>query len=159
MVKITRLSLSIINKAKLRRLILGLTARHLSLHMNHGESYVSKIEDPNQPNQYIPHDYPILAEELNWTSHDLLPPDDEPVSDGTKVDKAVLSLSDPDDMRLVINGLIEYGFFNEPKGLDAVAKHLYIDGKTEEEVLANVLEDMTEKGALFFSGVLYQQPL
>ncbi|MFC3197705.1 hypothetical protein ACFOET_08780 [Parapedobacter deserti] len=38
---------------------------------------------------------------------------DRPVGDGTTVEN-ILSLANPDDMRLVLNGMIDHGFFNEP---------------------------------------------
>lgn len=42
-------------------------------------------------------------------------------------------------MRLVLNGMIDNGFSNEPKSLADTAKHLYIDGMEEETVLEGVL--------------------
>gem|GEM_PF-4276363 len=66
---------------------------------------------------------------------DLLPPDDWDVCDGTKAKKKVLSLPNPGYMRLVLIGMTDNGFFNEPKSLTDVAKHLYIGGKEEEKVL------------------------
>lgn len=69
-------------------------------------------------------------------------------SDGTKVKKKVLSLSNPGDMQFVVEGLIEYSFFNEPKSLTDVAKHLYIDGKEEELVLDGILRVVVVEGIL-----------
>ncbi|SEL53262.1 hypothetical protein SAMN05421740_106187 [Parapedobacter koreensis] len=138
MVKITPLSLYIINRAKLRRLIIDLSSKALSRILEHVESCVTTIESLNRAAQYPPHEYPGLAAALDWTIKDLLPPDDWDVGDGTKVEKKVLSLSNPDDMRLVLNGMIDHGFFNEPKSLADTAKHLYIDGKEEEKVLEDV---------------------
>jgi len=92
--------------------------------------------------QYNTHDYPILAQALKWTIKDLLPPDDWDVGDGTKVEKKVLSLANPQDMRLVLEGMIEYGVFNEPKSLPEIVKHLYLDRedkKEERQVLERVL--------------------
>ena len=51
-------------------------------------------------------------------------------------------------MRMVIEGLIDYGFFNEPKSLFDTAKHMYIDGKEEEKVLEEVLGELVQEGKL-----------
>lgn len=88
------------------------------------------------------YEYAGLAAALDWTIKDLLPPDDAPVSGGIKIEKKVLSLSNPDDMRLVVNGLIAYGFFDKERSITDVAKHLYIDGKPEEKVLEQVLQEL-----------------
>lgn len=71
------------------------------------------------------------------------------MGDGTKVAKIVLSLANPEDMRLVIEGMIEYGIFNKPKALPEIIKHLYIDRedkKEEREVLERVLEELVKEG-------------
>ncbi len=50
-------------------------------------------------------------------------------------------------MRLVVEGLIDYGFFNKPKSLADIAKHLYIDGKQEDNILEGVLGEGKLKAA------------
>lgn len=148
MAKIPPLSLFIINRAKFRKLVRGLSSKALSRVLNHKESYVTTIENPDRDTQYPPHEYPGLAAALDWTIKNLLPPADWGVGDGTKVEKIVLSLSNSDDMRLVLNGMIDNGFFNEPKSLADTAKHLYIDGKDEEKVLEEVLGELVLAGRL-----------
>ena len=54
-------------------------------------------------------------------------------------------------MQLVINRMIEYVFFKEPKSLTDVAKHLYIDGKPEEKVLEVVLGDLVKAREIGFN--------
>lgn len=148
MAKITPLSLYLINRIKFRRLVLGISSWYFATLIEKSESFIYKIEDPDVQAQYNTHDYPAIAKALKWTIEDLLPPDNWPVGDGTKVEKKVLSLSNPDDMRLVLNGMIDNGFFNEPKSLIDTAKHLYIDGKEEEKALKVVLGELAEAGRL-----------
>ncbi len=76
MANITPLSLYIINKVKLRRLILALSARYLSLLLKHSEGYVARIEDGKYDNQYPASELPNLAKELKLEIHELLPPDE-----------------------------------------------------------------------------------
>lgn len=157
MAKIPPLSLYIINRAKFRKLVRGLSSKALSRVLNHKESYITTIENPARDTQYPPHEYPGLAAALDWTVKDLLPPDDWDVGDGTKIEKKVLSLSNPEDMQLVVDGLIDYGFFNEPKSLTDAAKHLYIDGKEEETVLNEVLGELVKNGFLALHKTGYQK--
>ncbi|MFC7524189.1 hypothetical protein ACFQRK_09565 [Parapedobacter sp. GCM10030251] len=137
---------------KLRRLILGIPASRLSNFLKHDDAYIFNIEKEQLKGQYPTHEYPGLAAALNWTVEDLLPPDDWPIGDGTKVQKKVLSLSNPDDMRLVLNGMIDNGFFNEPKSLSDTAKHLYIDGKEEEKALKGILAELVSENRVEVSG-------
>lgn len=153
--KITPLSLYIINRVKFRRLILGIPASKLSNFLKHDDAYIFNIEKEQLKGQYPTHEYPGLAAALDWTIKDLLPPDDWDVGDGTKVEKKVLSLSNPDDMRLVLNGMIGNGFFHEPKSLTDVAKHLYIDGKEEAEVLEQMLGELVKELALALNESAY----
>lgn len=155
--KITWLSLFIINKVKFRRYILGLSARQLSLNLKHGESYVSKIEDPDQPNIYPAHEWPNLAQELKFETHDLLPPNDmDQTSDGTKFEKKILTLRNDEDMLLVVKGLVDYGFFSENKTFGDVAKHLYIEDKElESEILKETLSAAATEGLLALYGDLF----
>lgn len=155
--KITWLSLFVINKVKFRRYILGLSARQLSLNLKHGESYVSKIEDPEQPNIYPAHEWPNLAQELKFETHDLLPPDEmDQSSDGTKFEKKILTLRNDEDMLLVVKGLVDYGFFNENRTFGDVAKHLFIEDKEIEcDILKGTLSDVAAAGLLALHGDLF----
>jgi len=152
MEKIAPFSLFVINRVKFRRLIIGKSTRELSEDLEHSTGYVGMAESPSSTSQYPPHEYPGLAAALGWTVKDLIPPDDWPIGDGTKVEKQVLSLSNRKDMRLVIDGLIDYGFFDKPKSLTDIAKHLYIEGKPEEKVLERVLEEVVKEGKLVAEG-------
>lgn len=143
--KITLLSLFIINKVKLRRLILGISATALSKDLGYTPTYIIIIENPERQAQYSPHDYSALANLLKWKIHDLLPPEDVPQGgEGSKVDKVVLSLSRPADMRLVVDGLIAHGFFIPGKTLDETATYLYIRQKPEATVLETVLQEVVK---------------
>lgn len=146
---IVALSLSIINQVRLRRLILGISARQLSFLLEHSEAYVSNVESILSQGQYPPHEYPKLAEALKCTVHDILPPDNtEQKSTGALVDKIVLSLSNRADLKLVMDGLIAYGFFDHPKTMDDVARHLFIEKKEQVDLLFEVLESIVKEGAL-----------
>lgn len=141
-----------------RRMVLGISPWYFATLIEKSESFVYKIEDTNVQAQYNVHDYPILANALNWTVEDLLPPDDWDVGDGTKVEKIVLSLANPEDVRLVLEGMIEDGFFNKPKTLVEVVKHLYIDRegkKKEREVLEQVLGELVNDSKLKIEDGMY----
>ncbi|MGV3763872.1 hypothetical protein [Parapedobacter sp.] len=136
----------------------GISSKALSRILTHKESYVTTIENPNRDTQYPPHEYPGLAKALDWTVEDLLPPDNWDAGDGTKVEKIVLSLANPEDTRLVLEGMIEDGFFNKPKTLAEVVKHLYIDRedkKEERQVLGGVLGDLVREGKLTVANEKY----
>lgn len=149
MSKITQLSLFIINQVRLRRFKLGISSRKLSELLDHSTSYVGMIESQVTQDQYPPHEYPKLAEALKCTVHDLLPPDDKNhKSTGELVDKLVLSLSNQADLKLVIDSLIAYGFFDRPKTMDDVARHLFIEKKGQVDLLFDVLEDIVKAGTL-----------
>src|SRR5690606_10571395 len=125
--KVTRLSLYVINQAKFRKLVIGLSSKALGRILEHSDAYVGSVERPDNDNQYPPHEYPKLAKALEWTTHDLLPPDDmDQTSDGTLVDKVVLSLTNAADTRRVLIGMIDYGVFNQSKTFDDLVRYLYI---------------------------------
>lgn len=137
----TKLSLYIINRSKYRRLVIGKSTRDLSDDLGHSSGYVGMVESPGSESKYPPHEYPAIAQALDWETHDLLPPDEaDQKSDGTLVEKAVLSLNNEADMQLVLEGMIDHGFFDNGKIITDTAKHLFIEGKAEEKVLIKVLE-------------------
>lgn len=149
MAKITALSLYIINRVKLKRLILGIPAKRLSKILEHSLNYLFVIENPNKEATYPPHEYPKLAASLNCEIHDLLPPNDmEQISTGSLVDKEVLSLGNKSDLQTVIEGLIAYGFFDQAKTTDDIVKHLSIKKKDQEELLIDVMETIVKDGRL-----------
>jgi len=147
MKKIAPLSLSIINQVRLRRLVQGISARFLSLWLKHSEAYVSNIESSLNENQYPPHEWPKLAEMLKCTVHDLLP---EGQSDSTEelVNKIVISLSNEQDVFLVLEGMIAFGFFAELRKLGEIEKHLFIEKAEQNDTLSKVLEALTSVGKL-----------
>lgn len=140
MIKITPLSLYIINQVLLRRLVLKKSARKLSFQLGHGDSYVSKIEDPDQVNTYPPHEWPKLAEALSCTVEDLLPPG-KSTSTGELIEKKVLAFDTENDVKIIIMALKENGFFKEEKSLEDLVTHLKIEEETQVEVLRKVLID------------------
>jgi len=147
MAQITPLSLFVINKSKLRRLILGIKARQLSLNLKHGESYVSKIEDTEQVNTYPPSEWANLANELDCEIHDLLP-ENQTTSTGELVDKIILNFHNEKDVREVILALIENGFFDTSKTITDTSKHLFIDEHTQIAILSTVMNQMPEERIL-----------
>lgn len=139
-----KLSLYIINRSKYRRLVIGKSTRDLSDDLGHSSGYVGMVESPGSESKYPPHEYPAVAKALDWETHDLLPPDEaDQKSDGTLVEKAVLSLNNEADMQLVLEGMIDYGFFDEGKTVAETAKHLFIEGKEEEKALRSVLQKLS----------------
>ncbi|WP_449048721.1 hypothetical protein [Parapedobacter sp.] len=74
------------------------------------------------------------------------------------MEKTVLSLANPEDARLVLEGMIEDGFFNKPKTLAEVVKHLYIDRedkKEERQVLERVVGELVREAKLVFNEGAY----
>lgn len=141
--EITRLSLYIINQVRLRRLILGISARYLSSLLEHGEAYVSNIESTVNENQYPPHEYPKIAKALNCSIHDLLPPDDmKQTSTGELVEKVILSLNNKADLKLVIEGMTQNGFFDTPVSHEDIAKHLEIKKEEQMELLVEIMSEI-----------------
>ncbi|MDM8173159.1 hypothetical protein RYH73_07995 [Olivibacter sp. CPCC 100613] len=149
MIEITPLSAYVINRVKYRRLVLGISAYHLSQLLGKSQNFVINIENSDLPGQYNTHDYPTLAKSLDWQIHDLLPPDEaDQKSDGTLVEKAVLSLSNETDMQLVLKGMIDHGFFDSDKTITDTAKHLFIEGKAEEKIMVRTLNKLAANGLL-----------
>jgi len=137
---------------------LGIPGARLSNFLKHTDAYVFNCEKDELDAQYPPHEYPGLAKALDWTVEELLPPDDWDAGDGTKVEKIVLSLANPEDTRLVLEGMIEDGFFNKPKTLAEVVKHLYIDREDkakERAVLERVLGELVKDSKLKIEDGMY----
>lgn len=49
---------------------------------------------------------------------------------------------------LVIEGLISYGFFDRPKAVDEIAKHLFIEKQEQVDLLYKVMDGFLQKGYL-----------
>lgn len=139
MIKITPLLLYIINQVKLRRLVLGYSAEHLSFILKLSHGYVISVEDPYIKAQYPTHQWPKLAAALGCELSDILPPE-QSTSTGELVEKKVLSLSNEEDVKKVVATLKDHGFFNEDKSLEEVVKHLNVQDEKQIEVLKKVLE-------------------
>jgi hypothetical protein len=147
MAKITQLSLNVINRVKLLRLVLGIPGSRLSTFLNHTQAYVFNVEKMNLTTQYPPHEFPKLAEALNCTIHDLLPAD-QPNSTGILIEKIVLSLSNKTDVKLVTEALIAHGFFEQQKTITDVAKHLFIEKQEQVDLLNSVIKECVIAGLL-----------
>ncbi|MBD1431695.1 hypothetical protein H8B06_02565 [Sphingobacterium sp. DN00404] len=141
MEKINRLSLYILNTIKFKRLVLGKSAYQLSLDIKKSEGYVTNMENQNTPNQYNSADYPLIAAELGCELSDLIPPDNWEVSDShEKVDKVVVSLSDPAFVRRVLEGIKASPKADVLEDLDKLYKHLSTKDANEKAVIKKVWE-------------------
>lgn len=159
MVKITALSLHIINQVKLKRLIIGLSAKGLSKILEHRHNYIFTIENSSREATYPPHEYPKLAASLRCTVHDLLPPDEMGLnSTGKLVKKMVLNLDNQEDLTQVIEGLIAYGYFDQPKTVEDIAKHL-IEKKVQVQLLTSVMETVVNDGRLKLRVIEYYRDI
>lgn len=144
MAKITPLSLHVINEVKFRRLFLGYSAERLSRLIKRSHGYILTVENSNLESQYPAHEWPLLAEALECEIHDLLPFDEmNPQSTGKLVNKIVLSLDREEDVKLIVDELVVFGFFKEGKTLAEIAKHLVIDEQQQLKLLSAVLNNCT----------------
>lgn len=135
MKEINHLSLYIINAVKFLRLVIGKSAYQFSLDINKSEGYVAGIENKNTPNQYNSADYPLIADALGCELSDITPPDDWEVSDShEKVDKIVVSLTDPAFALKVIKGIHTSPKADVLKDIDSLLKHLALNSKYPEEI-------------------------
>lgn len=149
MAKITRLSLYVINNVKVRRIFLGYSAEHLSILLKRSHGYALTAENPKLKSQYPPHEWPIIAKELNCTVHDLLPADDmDQISTGELVDKVVLNISHKADLKLIVQGLISYGFFDRSKTIENITKHLEMKKEEQVDLLVGVMGGFIRDGNL-----------
>jgi hypothetical protein len=124
--------------------------------LEHSPNYVATIESLIRDATYPPHELPKLAAALSCHIHDLLPPDEmNQHSDGSTVEKKVLSLSNDDDAHLVLEGLIKFGFFDSYKSEADVANHLFIEGKEESKVITAKLEQFANEGILLKNNDLF----
>lgn len=141
MEKINKLSLYILNTIKCKRLVSGRSAYQLSLDINKSEGYVTNMENPNTPNQYNSADYPAIAKVLGYELSDILPPDDWEVSDShEKVDKVVVSLSDPAFVLKVLQGIKASPNAAVLEDLHKLYKHLSTKDATEKAMIKKVWE-------------------
>lgn len=150
MVKISSLSLYIINRVIYRLYVLGILQSKFSLILEKRDTYVNNVKNENMDAVFNPIDFPLIAAALNWKVHDLLPPDNSPYSDGTLVDKVVFSLINPSDAQEVIVGMEEIGYFKKKKSLKDIFKHLDLTENEIEKrkVIIEVLEKLISNGVL-----------
>ncbi len=135
MQKINRLSLYLINAIKFRRLVLGISAYQFALNLKKSRNYVSQIENIDEDSQYNSADYSLIADALGCELSDITPPDDWQVSDShEKVDKVVVSLTDPAFAREVIEGIHASPKAYVLKDIKELLKHLALTSKNPEEI-------------------------
>ncbi len=145
MEKINRLSLYVVNAAKFRRLVAGKSAYQLSLDLEKSRNYVSQIENVNEDTQYNSADYPSIAKETECNVEDLIPPDNWAVSDSyKKVDKEVVSLSDPVFVKKVLVGIRASRHAEKLRDLSELYQHLSTKDSKEKEVIKSVWEEFTK---------------
>ncbi len=149
MAQVTQLSLYIINRVKLLRLVRGIPASRLSLFLKTTGAYIFNVEKESLDTQYPTERWPQLAEGLKCKVHDLLPPDEmDQASTGQLVDKKVLSLNDEGDVDLILSELVKYNFFNTSKSLGDVVKHLFIKDDRQSHLVLNALSHQVVSKAL-----------
>lgn len=142
MQKVNRLSLYIINAVKYKRLVSGKSAYQFSLDLKKSRNYVSQIEHFNEDSQYNSADYALIASELGCKLSDILPSDDWKVSDShEKVDKVIVSLSDPVFILKVLEGIKASPHAGALEDLDKLYKHLSTKDTTEKTVIKKVWEE------------------
>ncbi len=133
--KINRLSLYIINSVKSKRLIMGTSSSQFASDIEKSRTYISRIESEKTPDQYNSADYPIIAKALNCELSEIRPPSDWQVSDShEKVDKIVVSLSDPAFVLKVLEGIKASPKAHVLENLDDLLKHLGLTTKNPEEI-------------------------
>ncbi|MBE8719344.1 hypothetical protein [Sphingobacterium pedocola] len=135
MAKINKSSLYVINRIKLKRLVNGDSTRKLSEKIDKSEGYVGMCESSAVVHKYNSADYPLIADELGCELSDITPPDDWQVSDShDKVDKVVVSLSDPAFVLKVLEGIKASPKAEVLEDLDKLYKHLALTTKNPEEI-------------------------
>ncbi|KGE12458.1 hypothetical protein [Sphingobacterium deserti] len=140
MEKIDRLSLFILNKVRLIRLINGKSAYQISLELGRSSNYVNNIESSSQSNKYNSADYPLLAEIFNCSISDILPPNDWPKSSShEKVEKYVKSMVDENFVEQILMGIKESAHSNILLDEKALLKHLNVVNDEEKKVVRLVL--------------------
>ncbi|CAM3775852.1 hypothetical protein [Sphingobacterium prati] len=148
MKKINRFSLYVTNAVALRRCIAGKSPYALSIDLERNPNYVGNIEDPNRPDQYNSADYPSIAKEVECGLNDITPPDDWEVSNShEKVDKEVVSLSDPNFVLKVLRGIKASRHAAKLNSLEELYQHLSPKNAKEKEIIKSVWEDFTKTNA------------
>lgn len=142
MAKINRSSLYLINSVKLYRLVNGFSTRVFSERIGKSEGYVGRCEGAASDHKYNSADYPLIANELGCVLSDILPPTDWEVSDShEKVDKVVVSLSDPAFVLEVLKGIQDSEYADVLKDLQQLYRHLSTKDAKEKAVIQKVWEE------------------
>ncbi|TJZ59896.1 hypothetical protein FAZ15_13460 [Sphingobacterium olei] len=92
--------------------------------------------------KYNSADYPLIADALRCELSDITPPDDWQVSDShEKVDKVVVSLSDPAFVLQVLEGIKASPKADVLEDLDKLYRHLSTKDTNEKAVIKTVWEE------------------
>src|SRR5690606_38168644 len=151
MIKISFSALYIINQIKFRRLILGISARQLSIKLSLVPTYIGKIESLNQDFKYTVEMLVKVAEILGCTVQDFYPPDEMLLRlDSDQVFKEVISLSKESDAITVIRGLIKNNYFKVNISLSELGEHLHLVTNNEKEAVAKALNALTKNKEIKF---------
>lgn len=149
MVQLSFTATYIINKIKFLRLVLGIPAEQLSADISMSDSYISSVESMANKSQY-PYEILIkIADILGCSVRNFYPSDEVLMeNDGEYVTKTIISLSNLEDVKKIIVGLIDDGYFSISRTFELIAKYLHIDGKPESTVVKKGLEWAIENGLL-----------
>ncbi|QQD11626.1 helix-turn-helix domain-containing protein [Sphingobacterium sp. UDSM-2020] len=149
MVQLSFTATYIINKIKFLRFVLGISAEQLSANISMSDSYISSVESMANKSQY-PHAILIkIADVLGCTVRDFYPPDEILLeNDGEYITKTIISLSNLEDVKKVLTGLIDDGYFSKSRAFEDITKYLHINGKPESTVVKKGLEWTIENGLL-----------
>ncbi|MFD2556029.1 helix-turn-helix domain-containing protein [Sphingobacterium tabacisoli] len=147
--RVTLSTIYAINKVKFWRLIKNISARELSVAIDKAPEYVSNVENMSNKNQYPHHVLIAIAKVLGCDVRDFYPSDEELLeSDGSRFVKEIISLSNIDDCTLVINGMIDAGYFVDGKSADDTAKYLFEQGKPNALVIEEALRVVEKSSKL-----------
>lgn len=164
MVTLSFTAVFIINQVKLRRLILGISARELARLIEMSDSYVSSIESMVTRNQFTINELGKIALVLKCEVRDFYPPDEILTkNDGSNVLKEIISLADIETATEVIDGMIGIGYFDgsrldEETTSSGVVKYLDVLGKKEDPFVQQALDNAVESGKLTLTNGSYIQP-
>ncbi|UZJ66596.1 helix-turn-helix domain-containing protein [Sphingobacterium sp. KU25419] len=126
-----------------------MSAEQLSANISMSDSYISSVESMANKSQY-PYEILIkIAKVLGFSVRDFYPSDELLMeNDGEYVNKIIISLSNLEDVKKIIIGLIDEGYFSKSRTFEKITKYLYIDGKPESMVVKQGLEWAIENGLL-----------
>lgn len=149
MVQLSFTATYIINEIKFLRLVLGISAEKLSTDISMSDSYISSVESMANKSQY-PYEILVkIAKVLGCTVRDFYPPDEILLeNDGEYITKTIISLSNLEDVKKVLTGLIDDGYFSKSRTFEKITKYLHIDGKPESMVVKQGLDWAIENSLL-----------